>query len=519
MRAAGVALPVVLALLLCLVDLGGRSLWLDEGASIAIASQHGGALSQALARDGGNMLIFYLGLHVLIASCGDAISLLRLPSALFAALTAGLVAWTARRLLGARAALPAGLLSAASLSLVYWGQNIRGYAAMIMFVAASYAALVWLAGPPAEGARPWRGMLYALVTALGVYCSFAAALVIPAQALWVAWDPRRRRAVLPWMALALLLCVPLVPLAAARGTGQLFWVGKPTLRDVGHAGSWLTSAGLPPDFALSAVGKALLYLSLAMLAGLLAALIIPRVRRAAAAEERWREAARLAVLWLTIPFLLDLVESLAGQPVLLPRNSLVSLPAMALALSCVLRHPRVPVAGALVLLAALLGLRLAVLIPAYGTSPENWREAVRAVSSGTRAGDCILIYPQDGRMPIDEYVRVDHLQMPRPELPKLAWSHVHPYVESYYAPVLHELSLRLSGCRRTWLLSSHAGQATGPPASRLHLRRLKRLRNELRAFYAVCRRRKIGYAAVIEVSLCSQPKPGGATAAAPSPRR
>ena len=56
---AAVGLPTLLGLILCLYDLNTRSLWLDEAASITIASQHGAALGAAMAHDGGNMLGYY----------------------------------------------------------------------------------------------------------------------------------------------------------------------------------------------------------------------------------------------------------------------------------------------------------------------------------------------------------------------------------------------------------------------------------------------------------------------------
>ena len=61
----------MLAIALCLYELTTRSLWLDEAATVAIASQHGSALWHAMTHDGGNMLGYYALLHVLIGWFGD----------------------------------------------------------------------------------------------------------------------------------------------------------------------------------------------------------------------------------------------------------------------------------------------------------------------------------------------------------------------------------------------------------------------------------------------------------------
>ena len=73
-----------------------------------------------------------------------------------------------------------------------------------------------------------------------------AVLVIPAQLIVLL--PRRRRARLRPFALALasiaLLCVPLLVLAVRRGSGQLFWVPRPTRKLEVQVLQSLTSAGL-----------------------------------------------------------------------------------------------------------------------------------------------------------------------------------------------------------------------------------------------------------------------------------
>ena len=72
--------PSLVALALCLYQITTRSLWLDESATVAIASQHGGAFGAALAHDGGNMLAYYALVHVLIGWFGHGALVIRLPS-------------------------------------------------------------------------------------------------------------------------------------------------------------------------------------------------------------------------------------------------------------------------------------------------------------------------------------------------------------------------------------------------------------------------------------------------------
>src|SRR5205085_418898 len=138
----GVAIPCVLAAALVLYKLGSRSLWLDESASVAIASQHGSALWSAISHDGGNLLGYYLILHVLIGWFGHAPELIRAPSAVATVITVALTAQLGRRLFDWRAGLAAGIVAAVSLPLVFWGQDARGYTLMLMFIVASFLALM-----------------------------------------------------------------------------------------------------------------------------------------------------------------------------------------------------------------------------------------------------------------------------------------------------------------------------------------------------------------------------------------
>ena len=159
-----VALPAVLALVLAAVELTARSLWIDEAASVAIASQHGSALWHAIAHDGGNMVAFYLLLHVLIGWFGDGEAVIRIPSVIATGASVAAVGVLGLRLFDRRVALAAALLAAVSLPLVYWGQNARGYALMAAFATGSYLAFAVIVTSAddrralaAGGARPLRG--------------------------------------------------------------------------------------------------------------------------------------------------------------------------------------------------------------------------------------------------------------------------------------------------------------------------------------------------------------------------
>jgi mannosyltransferase len=457
---AVVAGPAALAIALGLIQLTARSLWIDEAATVAIAGQHGSALWSAIAHDGGNMLGYYALLHVLIGWFGHGALVIRLPSVLAVGAAAGVVALLGLRLFDRRVALAAGLLTAVSLPLVFWGQDARGYAAMVALVAGSFVAFAALVESGGRRAR----IAYVVLTTLAVYASFVAVLVVPAQLAALAWRRQSWRRVVSALAACAVCWIPLAVLALERGSGQLFWIPRPSLKTEGQVIQTLASAGFEPNFrpTWAATGLAVATVALVLVAAV-------RIVRGPS----WRPL--LVLSWLVVPVALMWIWSLVGHPLFTPRNALVSLPAVALLLGWLLGRTRIGWAA----VAILIVLRAAALAPSYGTSPENWRAATAYVLGAERPGDCLAFYPLDANMPFAYY----------------AGQPVKPYVERYQTPRLP------SGCSRVWLVASHQGQPDGPAASRAHYATYAALRDELTRRYARSTTRSFGYASVIWVQL------------------
>jgi hypothetical protein len=498
---AVVAGPTALALVLAAVGLTARSLGFDEAASLTIASQHGHALTRAIAHDGGNMSGYYVLLHAVTALFGHGLMAVRLPSALCAAATVAVVALLGLRLFDRRAALFSGLLAAVSLPLIFWGQSARGYAPMVALVSASWLSFVSM-GERRRGAAP----AYVITTVLAIYMSFVAVLAVAAQAAVVLGrgvdrvsrrrapvdSPCRRRAVstrstfpqaprsertfVLSVAVCVLGCVPLVVLALDRGSGQLFWVPRPSLTSTWQVLQTLASAGLPPSFRTPGA----------------VTIVLTLVTGAIVCLARG-PGARLLLAWLLVPFGLALIESLLGQSIFLPRNLLVALPAVALLLAAALTDDRILRPAGWALVVVLIGLRAVPLAGSYGVSPENWKAATAYVVRHARASDCVAFYPADTRMPFAYYGRAG-----RPVLPADPWGAPRAYVEDYATG-------HLTDCPRLWLVSSHEGQPGGPAGSRRDYARFVMLRTRLGRAYPRHRTTRFGYAATITVELLSRP--------------
>ncbi|MGN6167885.1 MAG: glycosyltransferase family 39 protein [Solirubrobacteraceae bacterium] len=515
-NAAVVAVPALLAGALCLIDITGRSLGFDESATASIVSEHGATLSHAIAHDGGNMSGYYVLMHALVSLFGRGMLVLRLPSAIAVAVAVAVTGLLGLRLFDRRTALVAGLLTAVSVSLVFWGQGARSYALMVAFTCASFLAFIALVDPRDDGVaggesglrrervKPW--IAYVLFTALALYMSLMAVLIVAAQLATFAWWWRRRgREVLCAVAAVGVLSIPLALLAAGRGSGQVAWVSRPKFVDIEQVLEALTGAGLQPSIHSTATTFALLWLTVAALIAIAAVIAFAWRHR----ERRQAIFGPTVLLsWLVVPLVLAWIESLVAQPLFLPRNLLYGTPAAALLLAWGLTRTTVAPKLALGAVAVLLILRALQVAPSYGVSPEDWRGATSFVLRQTQAGDCAVLYPADGRMAFQYYIpgrlastAEEGGRVPRPVMPNAPWSEIRTYVEDYAAPSPAAIAGLPSSCRRLWFISTHPGRPRGSSAARADYQRYIRLRAALESAYGSHRVRYFGYASPVRVEL------------------
>jgi mannosyltransferase len=506
---AAIAVPALLAAVLGVIAIGSRSLGFDEGATVAIVSQHGSALGSAIARDGGNMAAYYLLMHVLVGWCGTGLTVLRLPSVVSLVVTVALVGALGRRLFDRRVAVIAGLLCAVNLPLVYWAQTARAYAPMLAFVCAGFLAFLVLADESESvSRRRWAAAAYVVAMALATYCSFVAVLVVPVQLLALVLGrrlPALRR--LAWALVALgVCCVPLAILAVRRGSGQLFWVPRPSRKVETQVLQSLTSSGLQPSFHPRFTTTVGLAATVLVLLGLAVAVVRARRRKRGRGTEDerlmgWPVA--LVLIWIAVPVVLTFLYSLVSQPIFLPRNLLTCLPAVALALAVVITHPRLGRGVALAGLLVVLIVRAVPLAAGYGVSPEPWQAATADVLRRSEPGDCVAFYPLDGRNAFAYYVRSSGRQAPRSVLPALRWGSTKPFVERYATLSAAGVSSATAGCRRLWFVSSHEGQLDGPARARANRAGYHLLDARLERAFGQGKTEQYGYASPIHVQLLS----------------
>ena len=365
--------------------LGAKSLWLDEGATVALARASWPHFAWVWWHGEAELQTIYFLLMRGWVHGGLSEYWLRLPSALFAIASIPLLYVVARKFMGATAALAAAALLAFSPTHIYFSQEARSYTLAILLVLLStYFFLLAVEG---GRARDW-----AMWTVFGIAAFYAhdfAALVIVVQAASLLFKPSP----VPWR--KLLLCGSITFLAAIPGLTyplraspenlHFVWMPRGSPKEIWHLAMFFGGSGIKVAFALAL-----------WIAGIVAIL---RKRRRAEAETWWR--GMLIMLWAILPPLILGLISLR-QPLFLDRYMVFSLPAAILLAGLgidLLRRCEIGVLLATVLCL----LSIPTILKQYEKPREDWRGASNLILSSAAPGDAVVFFPFYTRVMLDYY--------------------------------------------------------------------------------------------------------------------
>jgi mannosyltransferase len=326
--------PAIAELAIGGYQLGGASLWRDEGYTLEVAGRPVGAILSMMGQQDAVHGFYYLLMHFVVAGAGTSAVALRLPSLLAMSVAAGLTGGLGRRLAmgtGLPAPSVTGMLGGLLLVMypltTWYAQDARPYGlTTLCAVAASWLLL------HSSSDNRWRWyVLYAVaIVLLGLFNVFAL-LLVPAHGitLWLARgragsegghrglrEYERR-----WLAATVGAGIVLSPYLVVAGSqaGSLGWVPRPGVGVV---------LGLISDFA----GSKYLVPVVGVLVGICVAAEFGRKRRTSQprslSDQGWNTA-NLAVPWLALPPILLLAVSLIS-PAYVERYVVFCMPATAL---------------------------------------------------------------------------------------------------------------------------------------------------------------------------------------------
>ncbi len=386
-----VALLVGLAAVLRFATLGVQSLWLDESVTFGVIHGNLGHALSGVAASENTPPLYYVLAWLWREVLGDSEVAVRSLSALLGTATIPVVFLLGRRIAGARAGLAGAALATVNPLLLYYSQEARAYALLVLLGALSLLLLLraldaqdgdggggrWLAG-------------WALSAALALATHYFAIFLVAAEAVWLlrAASPRRP-AVLACAGVAL-AGAALVPLALeqrSHGFADSIATGSLPSRVAQVAKQFLIGLDGPAEratalvaFVLVAYGVALLFLR---------------------ADARVRRRVRPLALVGLAAVVLPLGVAILGVDYFNGRNVLAGWVPLALVAGAGFVVHRTGRAALAALCALSLGLFLVVLGDA-SYQRDDWRGAGRALgtASGRRA---IAVAPPDGDSPLGYY--------------------------------------------------------------------------------------------------------------------
>ncbi len=167
-----------------LFQLGSQSMWFDEILSFERASQSLPVLWRIVNTTQPNMALYYIFLHfwlqfTALLGLNPTEFVIRLPSAIFAALSSVMVFLLGRRFLGLAAGLTAAGLYLLNGQQLIYAQETRSYALQLLLICITWYALFAIVSGNTHQKRWW--LCFALATVLAVYVHLFSALILAAQ--------------------------------------------------------------------------------------------------------------------------------------------------------------------------------------------------------------------------------------------------------------------------------------------------------------------------------------------------
>jgi mannosyltransferase len=223
---------VLLGAVLRFPTLGEQSFWSDEATTWQIVAHGLGHVLHQVPQTESTPPLYYVLLWCWSRVFGLSEAGLRSLSAVFGTATIVVMWAIGRRVASERAGLVAALLTAANPFLVWYSQEARAYALLLLLSAVSLLALVRVLSSPSRG----RVLAWGIAAALALAAHYYAIVVIVPEALWLA-VVLRRRGVLTLERIALGV-LPIVVVGAAQLPLMIH-------QNDGRAGYISTSGSLP----------------------------------------------------------------------------------------------------------------------------------------------------------------------------------------------------------------------------------------------------------------------------------
>jgi mannosyltransferase len=376
--------------LLRFATLHAQSYWLDEAATVNLLHKGFGDMLAGVSSGESTPPLYYIVAWVWAKVFGTGEVGLRSLSALFGTATIPVAYALGRQVAGRRTGLVAAALCTFNPLLVWYSQEARSYALMVLLSGLTLLALMRAYEQPT--AR--RFALWGLVSAAAVCTHYYAGFLVAAEAVWLLYrTSARRHAAIAAGALGA-IAAALLPLALhQRSTGAAAFISQSSLSR--------RLAQVPKQFALGYQGP--LEVAATVAATLLLAYAVLRLLATAAGRER-RRALLFAALGLAT-IVAPLALAVIGPDYLIARNVLAAWLPLGVAVAAGFAAGRAPRAGiAAATLLCAIGVVMVVAVSKTDLyQRDDWRGAAKALGAAEMPR-AIIVTPPSGRFPLLLYL-------------------------------------------------------------------------------------------------------------------
>src|SRR5579863_7468877 len=396
-----------------LYRLGSPSIWFDEAFSVELARQPLPLLWHIIWGPEPNMELYYLFLHFWLGLTGllgfnPVEFVVRLPSAIFAALASVMVFLLGRRYLGLMAGIAGvGLFTFNYLQLMY-AQQTRAYSMQLLLICIASYALFAILTREAHTKRWWA--CFIIATTLAVYAHLFSLLILFAQVIafggllilpgpWRDTAHRRLRTFIVSLLVIGVLIIPML-LESLRGA-KTAWLPVPHLHEIVNLFQLITTSSdiyLLILFVFCACAVLLALLPHTPDSGLLLERITfyrPGDRQSALQIKQFLPVAFALVCWFFVPIIFSYVVSQSSIHLFSSRYLVTVLPPLFLLVGLAIAALRWRVVQvALVLALFMIALYY---VPVYYRSAqvEDWNTAVPWLEQRYQPGDGLVCFDND----------------------------------------------------------------------------------------------------------------------------
>ncbi len=400
----------LVALSFNLYRLGAPSIWFDEAFSVELARLPLPLLWHIIFGPEPNMELYYLFLHFWLGITGllglnPTEFVVRLPSAIFAALSTAVLFALGRRFLGTIAASLGTLLYILNYLQLTYAQQTRSYALQLLLLCIAWYALFAALHTQRSPVRWW--LCYCLAMVLAIYAHLFSGLILLAQIVSFAglfllpnvWRDQARKAAKGYIISLVVVGILGIPMLLESLQGaKTGWLPVPHRDDLSHL--FFTISGYNHRYLT--IGTVFVLLGVSTLAVTYAGRSIPVLwhrlqksqwlnREVASAQDLVPFAWSL-LCWLVVPIVVSYVISHGSIRLFSTRYLVTVVPALFLLFgACVaLVRWRVVQIGLLVVLVAF----AATAVPLYYQSAqvEDWNSTVHWLEQEYKTGDGLVCY-------------------------------------------------------------------------------------------------------------------------------